>query len=203
MRIIGITGPSGAGKGKVSQILSSYGFKHIDADEVYHDIIKPPSPCLDDLVRNFGEEILTSDGCLDRKALGTIVFDPDNRNKLEQLNRITHRYVRSEIDKFTEKYHDNGEFGCVIDAPLLFEAGIYNRCDMTVAVIADEEIRANRIAKRDNISFEDAMLRIKAQNPESFYTMRTPYIIKNNTDEESIKEQLDKILSSLWSRGLG
>ena len=89
--ILGLTGPSGAGKGVVAKRLSVvHGFAWIDTDAVYHELISAPSACLDELVEAFGKDILTPDGALHRPALAAIVFDPENKDKLELLNAITH-----------------------------------------------------------------------------------------------------------------
>ncbi len=95
MKIIGLTGPSGAGKGEVGAILRERGIPVIDTDRVYHELLVPPSPCLDALVEAFGCDILASDGALDRAALASLVFaDTDEAHaRHETLNRITHRFV--------------------------------------------------------------------------------------------------------------
>ena len=93
MTVIGLTGPSGSGKGKIAEILSEFGVRHIDADAVYHNILIPPSECLDELVEEFGYSILNAGGRLDRRALASVVFGESNRDKLERLNKITHKYV--------------------------------------------------------------------------------------------------------------
>ena len=84
MFVIGITGPSGAGKGVISGILSSLGMRVIDADKVYHSMLIPPSPCLDAIRKNFGDEVFSPDGTLDRTVLSSVVFN--SQKKLELLN---------------------------------------------------------------------------------------------------------------------
>ena len=96
MLIIGITGPSGSGKGAVSGYLYSKGFKVIDADVVYHDLITPPSPCIDELVSVFGKGILLDTGYIDRKALAKLVFGDENKEKLAILNKIFYICIRIE-----------------------------------------------------------------------------------------------------------
>ena len=105
MLIIGITGPSGAGKGAVSEYLNTkYGFKVIDADKVYHQIISSPSDCVDELVEHFGKAILNENGGIDRKALSSLVFGEKNKERLLLLNEITHKYVIREIDELISAY---------------------------------------------------------------------------------------------------
>ena len=104
MFVIGITGPSGAGKGVVSEYLISQNVNVIDADVVYHEVISPPSDCLDELVRHFGQHILDRSGALDRAELAKLVFGEDNRERLEILNKITHKYVVERIRALLKEF---------------------------------------------------------------------------------------------------
>lgn len=181
MFIIGVTGPSGAGKGAASEYMNTkYGYKIIDADQVYHDIISAPSECVSELEEHFGKEIINECGGIDRKALSKLVFGEENKEKLLLLNQITHKYVISEINKIIEKYEIDGAEVCVIDAPLLIEAGVNKICDRVLVVYADKEIRAQRIAKRDGIDLESAMLRINSQKPYEFYSENCDFFITNH-----------------------
>ena len=180
MKIIGVTGPSGAGKGAVSEyMMTAHGFKIIDADKVYHDIISAPSDCVRELADNFGKEIINENGGIDRKTLSKMVFGEENKDKLLLLNKITHKYVVSEINGLIDKYSKEGANVCVIDAPLLIEAGVDEMCDYVIAVVAPKELRAKRIAARDGIDEESAMLRINSQKPYSFYEEKCDFILQN------------------------
>ena len=101
MLVIGLTGPSGAGKGEVSRMLLALGIPVIDADEVYHALLVPPSPCLDAIASAFGKQVLRADGTLDRKALSAIVFS--DAAQLQNLNRITHGFVMERIRQELEE----------------------------------------------------------------------------------------------------
>ncbi len=181
MFIIGITGPSGAGKGAVSEYLNTqYGYRIIDADRVYHDIISAPSDCVNELEEHFGKDVINEIGGIDRKALSKLVFGEENKENLLLLNQITHKYVISEINKIIEKYSNDGADVCVIDAPLLIEAGVNKICDRVLVVYADKEIRAERIAKRDGIDMESALLRINSQKPYEFYSENCDFFITNH-----------------------
>ncbi len=195
MFIIGITGPSGSGKGEVSKYLSSKGARIIDADEVYHDVITPPSDCVGELVLNFGKDILTDTGAIDRKRLASLVFGEENKDKLELLNKITHKYVISRIIDIISIYKSQGVGVGVIDAPLLIEANVIKDCDLTVSVLADESVRTDRIMLRDSIDRSAAERRIKSQKPDSFYIDHTDETVYNNGDLTSLNQQVDTILS--------
>lgn len=198
MIIIGITGPSGAGKGAVSAILAEkFGFKVIDADRVYHSIISAPSECVKELASSFGEDVLNEVGGIDRKALSQKVFGDENKDKLLLLNKITHKYVIYEIEKLLVEHKNSGIEVCIIDAPLLIEAGVDKMCDHTVAVIADKELRAKRIADRDGIDENAALLRINSQKPDSFYTDACSFILSNNHCKRELESSVDSCLRAL------
>lgn len=181
MRIIGVTGPSGVGKGAVSEYMATkHGFKVIDADKVYHDIISAPSDCVKELAEHFGDCILNENGGIDRRALSKMVFGEENKEKLSLLNEITHKYVIAEINKLISAYSSEGAEVTVIDAPLLIEAGVNKICDCVLAVYADKNLRAERIAKRDGIDLESALLRINSQKPYEFYDSNCDFFLTNN-----------------------
>ena len=196
MIVIGITGQSGSGKGEVAKILAGYGFTVLDADAIYHKLISPPSACLDELVLNFGKDILTAGGLLNRKTLGDRVFGKENADRLLLLNSITHKHVCREIRRCLSSLRAMGCELALIDAPLLLEAGLQNDCDFTVAVVSDREIRVERIMKRDSISRERAESRVDSQKPPEFYIEKTDITLENNGDIPALFEELKKILIS-------
>lgn len=195
MLVMGITGPSGAGKGEISRILRElYGFAVIDADKVYHDLVSSPSSCLEEIRAEFGDSVINPDGSLDRHALARMVLGKENSQRLALLNAITHKYVVCEIKKLIADYKER-DCDCVIDAPLLFEAKLDDECDFTVCVLADRELRAERISHRDKISIEDALLRISSQKNDEYYTSKSDYIIRNDGGTDQLEATLTKILS--------
>jgi dephospho-CoA kinase len=195
MLVIGLTGPTGAGKGAVASIFAQYGIPVINADRVYHELITPPSSCLQELVEAFGKQILLADGSLDRRALGGIVFnDPAAR---ERLNSITHRYVMEEVKGQMERLRREGVPVAVFDAPQLFEAGAQRACGAVVSVLAERGLRLERIITRDNLSAEAAMRRILAQKSDEFFKTHSDYIIENNGTLETLSPQVHRILLAL------
>lgn len=195
MTVIGVTGPSGAGKGAVSKILNEkYGFPVIDADKVYHSLVSSTSPCLEEIKANFGECVIAPEGALDRHALGKLVLGEENRAKLELLNKITHKYVVDEILRKLSFLKKECSV-CIVDAPLLVEADLCRECDFTLAVLADKNVRAGRVAQRDGISIEAAMKRINSQKSDEFYVKNTDYILDNNSSIEDLEFSVCKILS--------
>ncbi|MBQ4071699.1 MAG: dephospho-CoA kinase [Clostridia bacterium] len=194
MVVIGLCGGSGSGKTTVSALFAKRHFHIINADEIYHNITSYPSACLAELSCEFGREILTDTGALNRAALRKIVFA--DRERLSRLNSITHRHVldavRKEISENTEAVQ-----GFVVDAPLLFESGFDKECTATVAVVADKETRIARIIGRDGISYADAERRISNQLSDSALSQRCDYVIVNNSTVESLEACIDKIINEI------
>ena len=187
--VIGITGGSGAGKSTVSAEFEKHGFKIADADKIAHMLMVPGTGCFCETLKYFGREFLNTDGTLNRKKLGEVVFS--NAEKLSALNKITHKYITAEIKKITEENRNT-----VIDAAVLFESGADDLCDATVYVHCPEEIRIKRIMERDGISEEYAKIRIHSQAQENEYKGKCDYTVlcDGKTD---ITKQIEEILNCL------
>ncbi len=195
MRIIGLTGPSGSGKGALGEIFASVGIPSIDTDKVYHALLVPPSACFDELVGEFGNGILC-DGHIDRKALANIVFSDTTGTLQNKLNAITHKYVIEKTWQILAEYEKQGKAAAVIDAPLLIEAGIDKKCDLNICVLADEALRMERIITRDGLGEEAAKMRLAAQKPNEFYMAATNYVLYNNDELRSLRASLFDILKT-------
>ena len=160
-KVIGLTGTTGSGKSTAAMILKNRGAYVIDADKVAHEIIRKGKEAYNEIIEAFGDGILGDDGEIERKKLAAIVFT--NKEKLEKLNSITHKIIVKRIeDEVNTKKAENYEF-IVIDAPLLIQTGLHKCCDSIWGIYADEETRTERIIKRDNISREKALERIRNQ----------------------------------------
>ena len=194
MKIIGITGPSGSGKGSCCELLVQIGIPWIDTDRVYHELIEAPSACVEELTATFGQSILNKQGGVDRTVLASIVFSDQTHGKVDLLNQITHKFVRVQTLHLIEEYRTQGKNAVIIDAPLLFEAGFDAMCDFCISVIAAGEIRLERIMARDGITKDRAEARLAAQKTDDYYTSRSKYTIINNSDKEKIRDQIMSIL---------
>lgn len=186
-KTIGLTGPTGAGKSTAAKFFRDKGAFVIDCDVLAREIVMPGKKAWKEIVDYFGADILLQDGTLDRKKLGSIVFS-DHQKRLV-LNRITHKYITEELMKRLERT----EGIAIIDAPLLFEAGLEALCDVVVVVTAKEEIRQKRIIKRDQMSQEAAIQRIAAQKSNRDYEEKADYILENNADEQSFILNCERI----------
>ncbi len=199
MFVIGLTGGSGSGKGIVSSVFESAGYLIFDCDAVYHELTSEKTPCTLALADAFGERILTDNGALDRRAMAEIVFaqTEEARSARNTLNRIAHAHVRQAFSLFLS---ENPEDVIVMDAPLLFEAGMENMCDITVAVIAPEKTRVKRIMMRDNISEAAALQRIESQLTDNEFAARCDMTIENNGTLRQLKATTRKLIKKINAR---
>jgi dephospho-CoA kinase len=195
MKIIGLTGGSGAGKGEVCKIFAAYGFESIDTDKISREITRKGGECLEELVLHFSDIILDDNGELDRKKLADIAFA--SKDKLELLNKITHAHILGECRSRIKNMQEAGKYAVIIDAPVLFESGFNKECDVIISVIAETSVRLERIIKRDNLTAEQAVRRIKNQNDDDFFTANSDYIIYNNGEIENINRQIDYIYTNI------
>ena len=187
---IGLTGPTGAGKSIVSSVAKDFGFTVIDCDLCARNAANKGKSGLLALTKAFGDEILNADGSLNRTALAKTAFSSPEKTDL--LNKTFLPFVIKEV---LEMVGDSKKI--LLDAPTLFESGLDSECNITIAVLADTQVRLDRIIKRDNISKDDALLRISAGKSDDFYKKNADYIIYNNDEITSFKDQFAKIINSL------
>ncbi len=175
MKIIGITGGTGAGKSTVCAELKKCGAEIIDADAISRQVSQKGGVAFDEIIEGFGTGILNESGEIDRKALGKIVFN--DTEKLSLLNQITHKHIFAEMERrlklCTAKI-------AVLDVPLLFDNDFPLHCDLTVAVVAEPEIRLKRIMVRDNITYDAAVARMKNQISDGDYARLADICVENN-----------------------
>ncbi len=200
MVIIGLAGGSGSGKSLVTELFSELGFFGIDTDAVYRKITSAPSECLTALVSEFGSDIISRSGALDRRRLAEAVFMSEDADvKRLRLNGITHKYILDEVRRIITSL--DGDFrGAVVDAPLLFESGFDKECDATVSVIADEELRLERILHRDGVTEAEARRRIASQKSEEELRALSDYIIVNNGNEDELRASVLSIAEEILNR---
>lgn len=188
MKIIGITGGTGCGKTTALNELERRGALLIDCDAVYHRMLETDKPMLDEIEKYFPGAVI--DGKLDRKALGAVVFTDEEA--LRDLNIITHRHINLEIRRILREHAMNGGTLAAIDAIELFSSGLAKRCTATIGVIADREVRIDRIMRRDGISREYAMMRVNAQRPNEYFIQKCSHVLENNGSQEEFIEKCRK-----------
>lgn len=193
--VLGLTGPSGSGKSAVADMFCQNGYVRIDADEIAKKVTDKGSPALAQLAQCFGDSIINADRALNRKALADIAFS--SKENTQKLNDITHPFIIELVKAQISDYEHSGCDKIVYDAPLLFESGTDKLCDKIVAVIADKDVRVERIMCRDNLSTQQVQQRINAQHNDSFYTDKSDFVIVNNDDTDDLKDRVHAIMQKL------
>jgi len=187
--IIGITGGTGSGKTTLLNLIRDMGGLVLDCDAIYHVQLKTDKELLAAIENRFPGTV--TDGVLDRKALGAIVFSDENA--LQDLNRITHAAVKAEVLRQLESKPRLA----AIDAIALFEGGLAELCHVTVAVTAPEEMRVARLMAREGISEEYARLRIRAQKSDGEFSKLCAHTLKNDSTQEAFEAKCLAFLRNL------
>ena len=191
MKIIGITGGIGAGKSTVSREFEKLGAKVVDADKISRQVTTKDGCAYGEIVDYFGEDILFENGEINRKRLSELVFS--DKEKLSVLNNITHKHIFKEME--SQIKNANTDI-VVLDVPLLFSSDFKIKCDLKIAVIADEKIRINRVIERDGLSENEISARIKNQISDAEYERLADICIYNN-DLENTRKDVKKIYDRL------
>lgn len=192
VKVIGLTGMSGAGKSTACKLFKSEGFDVIDCDLICRDIVEKGKPCLREIAREFGSAVLKGDGSLDRAETGRIIFSDDVKRR--SLNGIMYPYVSYIVIK-TIINMDKGV--AVLDAPTLFESGIDSICDSILSIVADREILLSRIEIRDTISRKQAESRLASQHDIGYFSERSDYLIVNNGSSEEFFSEIMKTIKMI------
>ena len=179
--IIGITGGTGCGKTTLLKTIAEKGGLILDCDAIYHELLATDISLLNAIETRFPGTV--ENGTLQRKKLGAIVFSDEKA--LDDLNKITHGAIKAEV---LRRLAHKPKLAA-IDAIGLFEGGLAELCDTTVAVTAPEEVRIQRLMLRDNISEDYARSRIAAQHPESWFREHCDCTLENNGTEKQFSEK--------------
>ncbi|MBC3887613.1 dephospho-CoA kinase [Acetobacterium paludosum] len=186
MKIIGVTGGIASGKSTVIRVLKECcSYPVIDADQLARQAVEPRSQGLQKIADVFGENCLNEKGELNRSLLGEIIAEDEESRK--KLNAIVHPEVKRLYDELINFYENNGVSLVFYDCPLLFEANLESDVDETMLVVADEEIRINRIMERDGVSRELAIKKIAMQMTDDEKIKRADIIIENNGSRDDLR----------------
>ena len=194
-KIIGLTGPTGSGKTKLSKTAEGRGYNCIDCDRSARTVTEKGSETLKILAGEFGTDIVMSDGSLDRKLLAKRAFSTPEKTDI--LNKIMLPAVINVVEKEIFDLFQKGADKILLDAPTLFESGLNAACDSVVAVLAPMELRKQRIIMRDGLSDEQAAIRLAASKSDEFYKDRCEHIIINSGDLSDFEAQTNSVLVSL------
>lgn len=199
MLIIGLTGNIGCGKSSLSKIFIEKNIDVVDADIVSREIFEDKD-LLEIIFEKFGPSIKNKDGSLNRRSLGNIVFN-DN-DKLIELNSLTHPRLREKIFNKIKEIENNNKPMVVLDGALLVETGYLDTIDKLLVVKCKQDIQIQRIMDRDNCTKDEALSRINSQMSQEEKTKYADYIIDNSGSLQDLKNQADKFISYIkenWS----
>lgn len=184
---VAITGNIASGKSAVEKLLSAKGFTVYDTDKIAHELLENSN----EVKEAFKGFDIYSDNKIDRRKLGKIVFS--DKTKLEILEEIIHPQVKNKLIEIFEK----DEFIIFVSVPQLFEAGFENLFDKIVFITAPEEIRLKRLMTRNNLTKEEALTRISAQEKEETKIPKCNFVIQNNADLTNLERQVNGLLASI------
>ena len=191
---IGLTGGIGTGKSSVTEAFQSLGAAVINADLLGHDAYLPGTIGFEEVVTEFGQEIVGSDGQIDRKKLGPIVFS--DSSKMDRLNEIMHPLIRDLIDERLVSLESTQNKVAVVEAAILIEAGWKSLFDEIWVVISDPEEVINRLGVRNGLSREDALKRIESQLSNNERIEHGDVVVENTGSMEDLQTRVN----SLWSK---
>ena len=191
---IGLTGGIGTGKSSVTEAFQSLGAAVINADLLGHDAYLPGTIGFEEVVTEFGQEIVGSDGQIDRKKLGPIVFS--DSSKMDRLNEIMHPLIRDLIEERLVTLESNQNKVAVVEAAILIEAGWKSLFDEIWVVISDREEVINRLGVRNGLSREDALKRIDSQMSNNERIEHGDVVVENTGSMEDLQTRVN----SLWSK---
>lgn len=185
--VLGVTGGIASGKSTVVNFFKKEGFPVVDGDIVAREVVEPGSEGLNALEEKFGSEILQKDGSLDRKKLGALIFQ--NEQKRQVLNKTLDPFIRGEIEKQTAEAKNKSDL-VIVDIPLLFE-GHYEAMMSAVAVVyVTPEIQLKQLMNRNDLSEKAALARINSQLSLEQKKKRADIVFDNCDSQERTKEQV-------------
>ena len=193
---MGLTGGIASGKSLVSKLLKELGAYIIDADEIAREVIQPGEPAYQEILPQFGDEILNEDGTIDRSKLGRLVFsDPVKRTLLEGI--VHPRVFAIEEARRRQIAQQDPEAVIIFDAPLLIETCAYELMDKVIVVYANPRTQLKRLMERDHLEYDEAKRRIAAQLPIADKRQHADYIINSGDPPEEVAKQTEAIYQEL------
>lgn len=196
MKVIGLTGGIATGKSKMSDYLREKGAVIVCADTLARELVEPGRPGNTAIREAFGEAYFNEGGALERKKLGKYVFA--NEQELKRLNAILHPLIHQEVLQRIEECRKQGVKLVVLDAPLLFETGMEKLVEEVWLMVTDEAIQIKRVMKRDGVSREEALQRIRSQMPQEEKKKLAQVLL----DSSGPVEQTRRLADCYWNERL-
>ncbi len=194
MLVIGLTGGIGTGKSEAARYLAQLGASVINADQLGHEAYTPQLEAWHKVVGAFGEEILDSNGEIDRRKLGAIVFS--NPDQLARLNQIMHPLIARMVEEKIEDLRGKRVEVVVVEAALLFEAGWDSLVEEVWVTDSPEDVVIQRLSERNDLTQEEARKRISSQMDRSERLSRADSVIDNSSDIPAMESAIDE----MWER---
>ena len=195
MKVIGLTGGIGSGKSTVSQMLAELGAVVLDADKVGHEAYQPGTKVWKEVVAAFGQEVVATDGSIDRKKLGAIVFG--DSAALERLNGIMHPRMHEMMADKIEEYRRQGVKVVVLEAAILLEAGWTPLVDEVWLTVASESAVVRRAKERTGLPEEQIRSRIRSQLSNEERKKQASVVISNDGSLEELRAKVAELWEGL------
>jgi dephospho-CoA kinase len=193
---VGLTGSIGVGKSFVGSVFVELGCHLLDADETAREVVLPGSYGLLAIIEEFGKDVLQPDGTLNRKQLGAIVFEDEQ--KRQRLNAILHPLIIERQDQILHEWElaDPNGIG-IVDAALMIESGGYKRFDKLIVVHCRPEVQLERVMLRSGLSREEAQTRIDSQMPQEEKQRFADFLIDTSDGFESTRQRTKVVYDQL------
>ncbi|HEX4603685.1 MAG TPA: dephospho-CoA kinase [Candidatus Angelobacter sp.] len=196
---VGLTGGVACGKSMVAKMFAEMGARLVDADIIAHELYRPGEDVYQELVKRFGPEIVKPDGEIDRKKLAAVVFDG---GRVEELNKIVHPAVIRRQEQWMREIGAKDPYAvAMVEAALIFEAGVKERFDKTIVVMCKPAQKVARFSQRTGMNEADARAdverRTKAQMPDEEKARRANFVIDNSGSVEETRHQVQRIYAEL------
>jgi dephospho-CoA kinase len=196
MITIGLTGGIASGKSLVAELFGSFGAQVIDSDSIAREVVEPGTIGWQSVVAEFGQDILSPDGTVDRAKLGSIIFS--DRERRTTLNNILHPLIIHIIqERIVAIGRKHPEAIVIADIPLLIECGMQHEFDAVVVVWTSAELQRKRIMERDGLSAAEAQQRIDAQMPLDEKQAHGTFVVKNDGNTQQTEEQVKQIFLTI------
>jgi dephospho-CoA kinase len=193
---VGLTGSIAVGKSFVTSVFAELGCHVLDADETAREVVLPGSPGLRSVAEVFGEEVLNTDGTLNRRQLGAIVFADEA--KRQKLNQLLHPFIIARQDEIMRAWEAEDPNGIgIIDAALMIESGGYRRFDKLIVVHCRPEVQLERLMLRSGLGRDEAQARIDAQMPQAEKQKFADYLIDTSDGFELTKARTHEVHKDL------
>ena len=197
--VLALTGGIATGKSTADQFFEKKNIPIVDCDKIAHDLMEPKNTSWQAIKDNFGEEYLNSDQMINRKKLGQLVFS--NKSALNRLNQLTHPLIFDKTIQKIESYQN--EDMVILDAPVYFESGWdkKNIADGILVITLPETVQIDRLKQRNNLTDEEARMRIKSQIPLDKKTQLADFVIENTGTIKELESKLEQLLNKIKKEG--